>query len=172
MFKVTARIVFLCTNNAASKSIIKKMKNVKTTQYNHSKYGWFSFCVFVFCYYLITPSTWRSILLCFTETHLSINILYKLLFILSNNIIRDWLQKIFLYSLCYLFAKFRFVFPNRLVKSMQKFFHAFPNFSFVCFHWKKNLTSRQSKQESQDWESQQLNRRSVLVFGVPEFQRP
>ena len=123
--------MFLCSNNAASKSIIKKMKNVKTTQYNHWKYVWFSFSIFVFCYYLITPSTWRSILLCVTETHLSINILYKLLFILSNNLICNWHQKIFLYSLYYLFAKFSFVFPIRQVKSTQKFIHAFSNFSFV-----------------------------------------
>ena len=146
------------------------MKNVKTTQYNHWKYVWFSFSIFVFCYYLITPSTWRSILLCVTETHLSINILYKLLFILSNNLICNWLQKIFLYSLYYLFAKFSFVFPIRQVKFRKNLFTHF--LTFLLFSLEKNLTSRQSKQESQDWESQQLNRRSVLLFGVPEFQRP
>lgn len=122
--------MFLCTNNVASKSIIKKTKNLKTTQYNHSKYVWFSFW-FSACCYLIRPSMWCSILKFVEETHFGINILYKLLFILSNNLICNWLQKIFLYSLYYLFAKFSFVFPIRQVKSTQKFIHAFSNFSFV-----------------------------------------
>ena len=43
------------------------------------------------------------------------------------------------------------IFPIRQVKSTRELLHelkAFPNFSFVCFHFKNNLTSRQSKQES------------------------
>ena len=42
------------------------------------------------------------------------------------------------------------IFPIRQVKSTQKFPHAlkaFPNFSFVLFSLKNNLTSRQSKQK-------------------------
>ena len=43
---------------------------------------------------------------------------------------------------------------------------------FVCFDWKLTWHLGQNKQESSDWESQQLNWPSVLVFGVHEFQHP
>ena len=69
------------------------------------------------------------------------------------------------------------IFPIRQVKSTQKFPHAlkaFPNFSFVCFHWKItwHLGKVNKKLILRERESQQLYWRPVLVFGFTNFSVP
>ena len=82
--------------------------------------------VFMNLFYWINMMKFKTVVLCLKR-----NILYKLLFMSQNNIICEWIQKIFLYSLSY-----------RQVKSTRKFLDAFPNSSFACFLFEMTLSPR------------------------------
>ena len=98
----------------------------------------FSPC-FIFCYYLVTPSKQCSLLIFVIEAHVNMNTIYKLFFMFLVGLF----TKIDNLSKCVTLTKtprkINKYFPIRQVISMRKFLHAFktfPNFSFVCFHWK------------------------------------
>ena len=109
------------------------------------------------------------------------------------DLMREWLQKIFVYSILhYFFVYFRFVStsfyfmklsscvvwftnisnsPNQIYAKSLHALKTFPNFSFVWLH-RKIIWHLDKVNKQVNTESQQLISRSVLVFEVCEFLRP
>ena len=101
----------------------------------------FSACFVVFCYYLITPSIWSSLLIFITEKHFNINTLYKLLSL--NNPMREWLQKIFVYSPSYyFFCLFSFCFNFVIFHEALLLLHCLTLFiQLIFFYTPWNITN-------------------------------
>ena len=88
--------------------------------------------VLLYCYYLITPSGKCSLLIFVVETQFNINTLYKLLFMSQNNLMRDRLEKIFVYTLS-LFYTFYIFLPISLLSGLRFILWSFP--PSLLFYW-------------------------------------
>ena len=156
------------------------MKNWKTTLQSFRECFSISAC-FVFCS--------SNTLYVMSYTYFS----YWNTFQCKFDLMREWLQKIFVYSvLHYFFVDYRFVStsfyfmklsscvvwfanisnsPNQIYAKSLHALKTFPNVSFVWLH-RKIIWHLDKVNKQVNTESQQLISRSVLVFVVCEFLRP